>query len=280
MTRYSSQLALDERYLCPDTGSRFARTPLRADDPRRIGRCQQGSTARHSYQPGIAKENQIMTVATAHIPWVPVQRYAGPARDDLVVADLVAHARGGDVQAWEALVERYASLIWSICRRYRLGRADAEDVAQSVWMRLVNQLDKIRDPAALPGWLATTTRRECERVARAAHGPHAVVYAVDTDKIPDAHAEAAEQELLAAERHAALREAFTHLPPAYQRLIGMLIADPPLPYAEISARLGIPVGSIGPTRSRILDRMRRHPAIAALIDAESGSPAPVMAAAS
>ena len=221
-----------------------------------------------------------MTVATAHIPWVPVQRDAGPARDDLVVADLVAHARGGDVQAWEALVERYASLIWSICRRYRLGRADAEDVAQSVWMRLVNQLDKIRDPAALPGWLATTTRRECERVARAAHGPHAVAYAVDTDKIPDAHAEAAEQELLAAERHAALREAFTHLPPAYQRLISMLIADPPLPYAEISARLGIPVGSIGPTRSRILDRMRRHPAIAALIDAEAGSPAPVMAAAS
>jgi RNA polymerase sigma factor (sigma-70 family) len=221
-----------------------------------------------------------MTVATAHIPWAPVPEGAGQARDDFVVADLVARARGGDVQAWDALVERYASLIWSICRRYRLDRADAEDVGQSVWMRLVNKLDEIRDPAALPGWLATTTRRECERVARAASGPRAVVYAVDTDKIPDAHGEAAEQELLEAERHAALREAFTHLPAAYQQLIGMLIADPPLPYAEISARLGIPVGSIGPTRSRCLDRMRRHPAIAALIDAESGSRTPVMAAAS
>ena len=130
-----------------------------------------------------------MTVATAHIPWVPVRRNAGPARDDLVVADLVAHARGGDVQAWEALVERYASLIWSICRRYRLGRADAEDVAQSVWMRLVNQLDKIRDPAALPGWLATTTQQVPTRRARApdqrrgCSGRH--------NKISGEHAEAA-----------------------------------------------------------------------------------------
>jgi DNA-directed RNA polymerase specialized sigma24 family protein len=124
-------------------------------------------------------------------------------------------------------------------------------------MRLVDQLDKIRDPAALPGWLATTTRRECWRVVHAARGPNAVVYAFDAETIPDGQAEAVEQELLAAERHAALREAFTHLPPACQQLVGVLIADPPVPYAEISARLGIPIGSIGPTRSRCLDRMRR-----------------------
>jgi RNA polymerase sigma factor (sigma-70 family) len=200
--------------------------------------------------------------------------------DDSVVIDLVVCARGGDKQAWDALVERYAPLIWSICRKYRLGRDDADDVGQSVWLRLVDQLDNIRHPAALPGWLATTTRRECGRVVRAAHGPHAVVCALDAENIPDKQAEAAEKELLAAERHAALREAFTHLPPDGQRLIAMLIADPPVPYAEISARLGIPVGSIGPTRRRCLDRMRRYPAIAALINAESGSPRPVMAAAS
>ena len=80
---------------------------------------------------------------------------------------------------------------------------------------------------------------------------------------------AADQGLLAAERHAALREAFAQLPPDGQQLIALLIADPPLPYAEISARLGMPVGSIGPNRSRYLDKMRRHPAIAALINAES-----------
>ena len=192
---------------------------------------------------------------------------SGPG-DDSVLLDLVARAKSGDMQAWDALVERYDPLIWSICRGYRLGHADADDIRQSVWLRLVDQLDKIREPAALPGWIATTTRRECGRLVRAAHGPRAVVYALDADRIPDKQAGAADQELLAAERHAALREAFTDLPPGGQQLIALLIADPPLPYAEISARLGIPVGSIGPTRGRCLDRMRRHPAIAALISAE------------
>ena len=100
-------------------------------------------------------------------------------------SDLVARARGGDKRAWDALVERYAPLIWSICRRYRLGRDDADDVGQSVWMRLVDQLDKIRNPAALAGWLATTTRRECGRLVRAARAPGAVVCELDAEIIPD-----------------------------------------------------------------------------------------------
>ena len=74
-----------------------------------------------------------------------------------------------------------------------------------------------------------------------------------------------------AERHAALREAFTRLPPSCQRLIAMLLQDPPVPYAEISARLGIPVGSIGPTRRRCLDKLHSHPAIAALIEGDAAS---------
>ena len=88
-------------------------------------------------------------------------------RDDAPVATLVARARDGDKHAWDAIVDRYAPLIWSICRRYRLDRPDADDVGQSVWLRLVDQLALIRDPAALPGWLATTTRRECGRVLSA-----------------------------------------------------------------------------------------------------------------
>ena len=139
-------------------------------------------------------------------------------------------------------------------------------MAQSVWLHLVNHLGKIREPAALAGWLATTTRRECGRLVRAAHGPHATVYALDAETMADEQSDAAEQEVLAAERHAALREAYTHLPTECQRLVAMLTSDPPLPYAEISARLAMPVGSIGPTRSRCLDRMRRYPAIAALIN--------------
>ena len=189
-------------------------------------------------------------------------------RDDPVVTDLVARAKNDDRQAWDALVERYAPLIWSICRRYRLGDADAEDVGQSVWLYFVDHLHKIRDPAALPGWLATTTRRECARALRAASRAHAPGHAQDAETIPDHHAQMAEQQLLTAERNAALREAFLHLPACYQQLITLLIQDPPVPYATISARLGIPVGSIGPTRDRCLHRLRRDPAIAALISAE------------
>jgi RNA polymerase sigma factor (sigma-70 family) len=217
-----------------------------------------------------------MTAETARIPCEPVRNDIDQTCDDSVVIDLVASARDGDVQAWDLLVERYAPLIWSICRKYRLGRADADDVGQNVWLHLVDHLGKIREPAALAGWLATTTRRECGRLVRAAHGPHAVVHALDAENMADERADAAEQEVLAAERHAALREAFTHLPPECQRLVAMLTADPPLPYAEISARLDMPVGSIGPTRGRCLDRMRRYPALAALIDTTSYSPRPVM----
>jgi RNA polymerase sigma factor (sigma-70 family) len=195
---------------------------------------------------------------------------ADPVRDGVVVTDLVTRARTGDKQAWDTLVERYAPLIWRICGRHRLG-ADAEDISQSVWLRLVGQLDKIRDPAALPGWLATTTRRECLRVLGAAQGPLADGYVVDAEAIPDEQARTAEEELLVAERHAALREAFRDLPPGERQLILLLIEDPPVPYAQISARLGIPVGSIGPTRRRCLDKLRRHPAIAALIEADSGA---------
>ena len=192
-------------------------------------------------------------------------------REDPVVIDLVTRAGTGDKRAWDTLVERYATMIWSICRRHRLSDADAQDVGQSVWLQLVDQLDRIRDPAALPGWLATVTRRECLRVLGAVRAPLTAGSVMDAETIPDEQAGAAEQELLAAERHAALREAFRDLPPSGQRLILILFEDPPVPYAEISARLGIPVGSIGPTRSRCLDKLRRHPAIAALINTDSGA---------
>ena len=210
----------------------------------------------------------------------PPRAGLGPARDGMGTADLVARAQGGVKRAWDALVEWYAPLIWSICRKYRLGCADADDVGQSVWLQLVDHLDQIREPAALPGWLATTTRRECGRLVRAVHGPCVAAYPLDGENMADEEADMAEQKVLAAERHAALRQAFADLPPEGQRLIAMLTADPPVPYTEISVRLGIPIGSIGPTRRRCLDKMRRHPAIAALINATSYSPRPVITAAS
>ena len=184
------------------------------------------------------------------------------------VTDLVIRARNGERQAWDALVEQYAPLVWSICRRYRLSAADADDAGQAVWLRLVDQLDNIRDPAALAGWLATTTGRECARLLRAAHKTQPRGSMPDATTIPGGQTTIIEDELLRAERHAVLREAFTHLPPHCQQLLALLIEDPPVPYAEISTRLGIPVGSIGPCRGRCLDKLRRHPAVAALINAE------------
>ena len=184
------------------------------------------------------------------------------------ITDLVTRARNGDQRAWDDLVERYAPLVWSVCHRYQLSRADAEDVHQTVWLQLVSRLDKIREPDALPGWLATTTRRECVRALRAARGPHAADSVPDAETISDQRAATAEQELLVAERHAVLLEALARLRPCCQRLIGKLIEDPPLSYAQISASLGIPVGSIGPLRGRCLDRLRGDPAIAALINAD------------
>ena len=210
--------------------------------------------------PHYSKENKIVTAE------------AGPIRGDLPVIDLVTRARNGDKRAWDALVERYAPLIWSICRRYRLSGADTDDASQTVWLHLVDQLDRLRDPAALAGWLATTTQRECLRVRRAAPRPQANGYAPDIEDIPDEHSQISEEELLTAERNAALREALTCLPPHCQQLVALLLQDPPPPYAQISATLGIPVGSIGPSRRRCLNKLRRHPAIAALINTEAKTP--------
>jgi RNA polymerase sigma factor (sigma-70 family) len=204
-------------------------------------------------------------------PAAPTRKEAQPMNDNPVVTGLVTRARSGDQQAWDALVERYAPLIWSICRSYRLDDADAQDAGQQVWLRLAAQIDTIREPAALGGWLATTTRRECLKVLRAAQRSPAAGYLPDPQTLPDERAATAEQELLTAERHAALREAFEDLPPCWQQLIALLVADPPVPYAEISVRLGIPVGSIGPNRSRCLDKLRRHPAIAALIHPDTST---------
>src|ERR1700759_5442731 len=165
-----------------------------------------------------------MSTATA-CTLIPPQLTDSPA--DPTVSDLVARAKDGDRQAWDALVERYAPLIWAICRRHRLSQGDADDVAESVWLRLVDQLDKVRDPAALPGWLATTARRECLRVLYMSHGPNASMYAKDVETLPDERLGLAEQGLLAAERQAALRGAFAPLPRCGPPAVSLLLAGPP-----------------------------------------------------
>jgi RNA polymerase sigma factor (sigma-70 family) len=184
-------------------------------------------------------------------------------RDDPHVVALVTRAAGGDQDAWYELVDRYAPLVYTICTRYRLSNHDIEDVGQNVWLLLVEQLGKLREPAALPGWLATTTARECLRVVTAAHKSERLGTGLD-DSVLFVDDAVIDEEILMAERNAALRAAFAELPPRCRQLLSMLISDPPRSYAEIHAELGIPVGSIGPQRARCLDRMRRSPAFAVL----------------
>lgn len=198
-------------------------------------------------------------------------------RDDPAVVALVTRASGGDQDAWNEIVERYAPLVYTICARYRLSNHDIEDVGQNVWLLLVEQLGKLREPAALPGWLATTTARECLRVVTAANRAERVGTGLD-ESVQFVDDTAIDEEILMAERNAGLRAAFAELPPRCQRLLAMLISDPPHSYAQIHAELGIPVGSIGPQRARCLDRLRKTNAFMALgeggfkINTQGGEP--------
>lgn len=186
-------------------------------------------------------------------------------RDDPTVVDLVHRARAGDQSAWDGLVERFAPLVWSVCRRYRLAEPDADDVGQNVWLRLLEHLTAIQEPAALPGWLATTTNRECLRTVRVSGTRDRKETVVDHDSPALAWTPSIEESLLAAERNDAVRAAFAQLPPRCQRLLALLVHEPPLSYTEIGDTLGVPVGGIGPTRARCLTKLRQCAPLAELI---------------
>jgi len=187
-------------------------------------------------------------------------------RDDPTVVMLVRRAADGEQQAWDALIERFAPLVWSICRKFRLTESDAHDVGQNVWLRLVEHLPALREPAALPGWLATTTRRECIRMSKVAWANERQRLEPEFDLPADEEATQVDQWLLADERDSALRAAFRELGERCQRLLGLLMQDPPVAYAEISATLEMPVGAIGPNRSRCLDKLRRSPAVVSMFE--------------
>lgn len=187
--------------------------------------------------------------------------------DDGSVPALVARARAGDQAAWDRIVELHAPLVRAVCARHRLSEADTDDVAATVWLRLVERLGTIREPAALPGWLATTTRNECLQLLRGRKRDIPMV----ADDVVDDDAPAADDWLVREERFIALRQAFTQLSEKCQRLLSLLFTEPPLPYVEISAMLGMAVGGIGPNRMRCLDMLRRTSLIAALLDVQPKS---------
>jgi RNA polymerase sigma factor (sigma-70 family) len=190
-------------------------------------------------------------------------------RDDPSVIALVDRVTGGDQDAWNELIERYVPLVWSICTRFGLSRPDIDDVGQTVWLLLVEHIGTLREPAALPGWLATTTRNECMKIVRAARRSD-VDGLPPEDQLPAADSDAMiEQEVIRAERNAAFRAAWRELSNECHQLLTLLMADPPLGYKQISERLVVPIGSIGPNRGRCLDRLRRSPHLAGLLSSQS-----------
>ncbi|HEY9474200.1 MAG TPA: sigma-70 family RNA polymerase sigma factor [Mycobacteriales bacterium] len=170
-------------------------------------------------------------------------------------AALLKRAGSGDQDAWDELVSRHSGLLWAVARAYRLGQADAADAVQTTWLRLLEHLDRIHEPDRLGGWLVTTLRRECLSILRRARrerlnaGDDAALDVPDGSDPLDSH-------LLLLERDAALWQAFGCMPERCQRLLRALVASPPLSYDEVSTALGMPIGSIGPTRARCLHRLR------------------------
>jgi RNA polymerase sigma factor (sigma-70 family) len=182
------------------------------------------------------------------------------------VGRLVREGAGGSAAAWNELVRRYSPLVLAVTRSYQLTAADAQDVSQTVWLRLVEHLASLREPEALPGWLVTTTQRECGRQIRQGRRVLPVDPGADgalqqsTTGDPDA-------DMLRAELGQALRDGLSELSPRDQQLLRLRAADPAKSYHEISQQMGMPIGSIGPTLRRSLDRLRETRAMRAYLAA-------------
>lgn len=188
------------------------------------------------------------------VPWSPMSE----------PSDLLARASAGEAAAWDEIVERYSRLVWSVVRGFRLDDAASHDVTQTVWLRLIEHAGRIEEPGRIAGWLATTARNEALRVSRSRRRQVPVVFEIDP---PDRIAVPPDERLIEDELAVTVAAAFSHLDEGCQELLRLLSSDPPLDYATIAQALGRPVGSLGPTRGRCLDRLR---ALLAAAEGEGG----------
>jgi len=189
--------------------------------------------------------------------------------------DLLAAAQSGDEEAWQRLMSLYQPLVDKIIRRHRLSPWDGEDVSQHVWMQLVDQVGRLREPRAVAGWIATTTAHRCCQVLRKQKrsisidpldGPgmdspgRTVVWGSASEH------RGLDDNLLRAEVRKAVRRGLAELTADQQNLLLLVIAEPAVSYREISRRTGLPVGSIGPTRARLLKRLGNSHAVQRLMN--------------
>jgi len=186
----------------------------------------------------------------------------------VATAELVQAAATGESRAWDELVRRFGRLVWSVTRAQGLSEADGADVYQVVWLQLVDHLGQIRDPERLGSWLATTARYECFRTLRR-RGRMTPAGTFEADDVarhgntsmwaPDAAPDEDRIEAIdRSGRSRPLAAIVATLPQHHQALLGLLMADPAPSYKEIAGALDMPVGSIGPTRQRILATLRQR----------------------
>lgn len=169
--------------------------------------------------------------------------------------ELIERAARGDEAAWREIVERYQRLVLATIRGFRLSREDAEDAFQETFLRFHRHLPSLRNPDGVARWLVQTTRRLClDHVGRLQSRPTTPL----AEELPD-DAPAEDERFEALERAQAVREALARLSPRCRDLLQLLYLEPePRSYREIADRLGMPPGSIGPTRARCLETLLRR----------------------
>ena len=210
-------------------------------------------------------------------PVLPRPSVRPSTESDLV--ELILAAQKGDSTAWNALISRYTPLVDSITRRYRLSPSDAEDVSQLVWLRLFDNLNRLREKRALPGWISTTTRNEAVRLLASGRRVRpmdpTVLVTLDVRCVDDG--QGPDVELLRVERDRAILDGLAELSTDHRNLLILLHAEPRISYQEISRALGIPTGSIGPTRARCLNKRGPPRAGQMYLRSERASECPVAA---
>ena len=171
-------------------------------------------------------------------------------------AELLEASRRGDAAGWAGIVDRYERLVWSVARSYRFDDSTTADVVQTVWLRLAENLDRIREPDSLPSWLATTCRHECSSVGRRRDREVVDDVVVDLRLHRAELSDEVDDDILEGEARREVFVAFERLPDGCQQLLRLLCAEPPLGYQVIGELTGRPIGSLGPTRKRCLDKLR------------------------
>jgi RNA polymerase sigma factor (sigma-70 family) len=169
---------------------------------------------------------------------------------------LARSALAGDPSAWDELVARLQRVAWRTIAGFDLSEEDRKDAFAGTFFRLYERLGTIREPAKLPGWVATTARNEVLALLRARRRDTPVD--LDDQHLPAVDSDPAAR-LLDLELHEALHGGLARLSAACRQLLHLLTIDPPLSYAEVGDVLDLPHGSIGPTRQRCLDRLRETP---------------------